>query len=81
MRGTNWRAIMISGLALAFLFENLGVRSPARAQNTGYRPGTENVIPTIDGPTLYVAYCAVCHGRIANGKGPMAPILKERVPD
>ena len=35
----------------------------------------------LHGPTLFLAYCAVCHGQTAEGDGPMARILKTRVPD
>ncbi len=81
MRLESLRAIKISVVALAFLVENFSVRSLVRAQNPEERPTTERLIPSIDGPTLYTAYCAVCHGKTANGNGPMATILKERVPD
>lgn len=81
MRVESRRAITISVVALVFLMENFGAQSLVRAQNHENRPQTERLIPSIDGPTLYTAYCAVCHGRAADGNGPMAPILKERVPD
>ncbi|MBV8550613.1 MAG: c-type cytochrome [Acidobacteriaceae bacterium] len=55
--------------------------SADRAQNSSYKPETEHLIPSLDGPTLYVTYCAVCHGKAADGHGPMAPVLKVRVPD
>ncbi|MBV8903411.1 MAG: c-type cytochrome [Acidobacteriia bacterium] len=35
----------------------------------------------MDGRTLYGTYCAVCHGTAADGHGPMADVLKVRVPD
>ncbi len=40
--------------------------------------GQENVrlIASIEGPNLYKAYCAVCHGANAKGNGPMAMFLK-----
>ena len=34
------------------------------------------LINSIEGPALYKAYCAVCHGSEATGNGPMAPALK-----
>jgi len=55
--------------------------TPVTAQSPGYTPGTEHVIPSLDGPVLYMTYCAVCHGKQANGDGPMAPVLKARVPN
>jgi hypothetical protein len=59
----------------------MSISSVAWAQQPGYRPETEHVIPSLDGPTLYTAYCAVRHGKAADGHGPMASILKARVPD
>jgi mono/diheme cytochrome c family protein len=34
------------------------------------------LIASIQGPNLYKAYCAVCHGPNAKGDGPMAMFLK-----
>jgi mono/diheme cytochrome c family protein len=34
------------------------------------------LIDSIQGPNLYKAYCAVCHGPSAKGDGPMAASLK-----
>jgi mono/diheme cytochrome c family protein len=41
---------------------------------------SQKVEPT-DGPTLYRAHCAVCHGADAKGTGPMAKFLKTRASD
>ena len=38
--------------------------------------GPVRLIDSIDGPALYKAYCAVCHGSNATGNGPMAQALK-----
>jgi mono/diheme cytochrome c family protein len=35
------------------------------------------LIDSIQGPNLYKAYCAVCHGSDAKGGGPMATSLKK----
>ncbi len=42
---------------------------------------SDHVIPSLDGQTLFVTYCAVCHGKAADGTGPMASVLKVRVPN
>jgi mono/diheme cytochrome c family protein len=34
-----------------------------------------------EGQRLYVQYCAACHGRSGNGKGPVAPVLHPRPTD
>ena len=34
------------------------------------------LIDSIQGPNLFKAYCAVCHGTAAKGDGPMAKVLK-----
>jgi hypothetical protein len=39
------------------------------------------LIESLQGPELYKAYCAVCHGKEAKGDGPMAPSLKIAVAD
>lgn len=44
-------------------------------------PETMRVISSIDGPTLYKSYCAVCHGLNGKGDGPMAALLKTTPPD
>jgi hypothetical protein len=40
-----------------------------RAQEIA-RPERQHVIPSIDAPTLFVTYCAVCPGQAAEGNGP-----------
>ena len=38
-------------------------------------------IGSVEGVDLYMAYCAVCHGKDAKGKGPAAVALKAPMPD
>lgn len=40
-----------------------------------------NLIASINGRDLYVAYCASCHGLDGKGHGPAAPALKGPLPD
>jgi len=39
------------------------------------------LIHSLQGPDLYRAYCASCHGVDARGNGPVAPALKATLPD
>src|SRR5260370_15040962 len=50
------------------LFGLLVVGSVAMARTTG----TDDIA---QGRALYLQYCASCHGRYADGKGPVAPAL------
>lgn len=47
----------------------------------GARPEGEHLIPSLDGKALFFTYCAVCHGKAADGTGPMAAVLKVKVAD
>jgi len=40
------------------------------------RLDSDRLIESIQGPALYQAYCAVCHGKDAKGAGPLAATLK-----
>ena len=37
--------------------------------------------PNMSGADLYREFCATCHGVNAHGDGPVAPALKQKVPD
>ena len=52
------------------------------AQNQKSPPSKgPDLINSIQGPALFEAYCAVCHGKDAKGGGPMAKSLKVNPPD
>jgi mono/diheme cytochrome c family protein len=46
------------------------------AQQKSSDSDSVRLIDSIQGPNLYKAYCAVCHGPNAKGDGPMAASLK-----
>ncbi len=44
-------------------------------------PDTSPLVQSMDGATLYKAYCATCHGIDGKGVGPMTEWLKIKSPD
>lgn len=49
---------------------------PGELKPDQLNPETVRLIDSVDGPALYKAYCAVCHGVDARGGGPMSVSLK-----
>jgi mono/diheme cytochrome c family protein len=41
----------------------------------------QTLIRSVEGPDLFRAYCASCHGKDGRGNGPAAPALKVTAPD
>ena len=41
----------------------------------------ETLIYSVKGPDLFQAHCAACHGEDVSGHGPLASVLKTKVPD
>ena len=70
MRGRSLGALSIAATIVALAWST---------QRAG--PAKERLIASIQGPALYKAYCAVCHGPEAKGDGPMAALLKVPPPD
>jgi mono/diheme cytochrome c family protein len=79
MRLQSWGTAALCIAMIAVLSEYSIFVPRLRAQEANRQE--QHVIPALDGPTLFMTYCAVCHGRAAGGHGPMAPILKTAVPD
>ena len=55
-------------MKLVLLSLCVGLLASAQAPQEG-----DHVIPSLDGQTLFVTYCAVCHGKAADGTGPIWP--------
>ena len=68
------KLIVVLILAGALVGGNSG-----KAQNQP--PDGAAPVRLLDGPALYKAYCASCHGTDARGSGPMAKSLKVPPPD
>ena len=66
-----------AGIALLFgVFCSIGAGQNKQSKKQADDPDTVRLIDSIQGPNLYKAYCAVCHGPNAKGDGPMAMFLK-----
>jgi mono/diheme cytochrome c family protein len=55
--------------------------SSQNAQEAADSQQQRTLIRSLNGPDLYRAYCASCHGKTGKGDGPVAPVLKATVPD
>jgi mono/diheme cytochrome c family protein len=58
----------------------LGLSAAMVAQKTEIPPDAK-LIESLDGPDLYRAYCASCHGADAKGNGPVASSLNSKPAD
>jgi len=64
-------------LAVVVLGAVAGRQEPEKSQ----KRDVERLIYSLQGPDLFRAHCAPCHGSDAKGHGPVAPALREPVPD
>ena len=58
-----------------------GTAPPNAGQQEDVVPEGKHLIQSLEGETLFRAYCAVCHGTDAKGGGPAAAALKKTPPD
>ena len=70
-------ALLGSILNCALLVSAVG----SAQQEHGSAGGSGSLIYSLKGPALFSAYCAACHGSKGKGDGPVAPVLKAKVPD
>src|SRR5579871_3031101 len=70
MTGKLLSGLVVSGALVALLLVW------AQSSRGGGAADDQRLIASIQGPALYKAYCASCHGADAKGRGPLAPFLK-----
>jgi mono/diheme cytochrome c family protein len=63
-------------LPVLLLAQTLSAQVPPKTKEQ-----LETLIYSVKGPDLFRAHCAACHGEDATGHGPLATLLKTRVPD
>lgn len=71
------KPVLALAIAVLLLCAGIGQLSTKQAGD----PESVRLIASLDGQALYGAYCAVCHGPDARGRGPMAGSLKAASPD
>ena len=67
-------SLIVGGSILIVLLSSAQTPKPPPAEAT-------HLIDSIQGPALYKAYCAACHGTDGKGGGPVAKSLKAAPPD
>ena len=78
-RRMRMRAQLFLVLALILLSRDGGSAHAQATQDSEQK--FQQLIRSLEGPDLFRAYCAPCHGLDAKGRGPAALALKTKVPD
>ena len=83
MRIGGWRAgFAVCGLlGFAAIWASHGAGETWAQQQQESDKEYQQLIRSVEGPDLFRAYCASCHGKDGKGNGPVAPTLKATVPD
>jgi mono/diheme cytochrome c family protein len=68
-------------LGFALICASRGPSGAWARQEQGSDPQFQQLIRSVEGPDLFRAYCASCHGKDGKGNGPAVPMLKATVPD
>jgi mono/diheme cytochrome c family protein len=77
------KAVVVGLITLGSLFVcsySVAARDQDQSQNAQASEKT-HLIDSIQGPVLFKAHCAVCHGESGKGNGARARSLKVKVPD
>jgi mono/diheme cytochrome c family protein len=75
------RALPFVWLGVALICPAFASAGAAQQTQPATQTQVDQLIYSIKGPDLYRAHCAPCHGSEGKGNGPMAAILKVKVPD
>jgi mono/diheme cytochrome c family protein len=83
VKATNHRLTKVLQLALAIALGGVAFTTAGKQTQTAQDSEQQfaRLIRPIEGPELFRAYCAPCHGLDAKGAGPAASALKAKVPD
>jgi mono/diheme cytochrome c family protein len=83
MRIGVWRAgFAFSGLlGFALVCASRGAGGAQAQEQQESDKQYQQLVHFVEGPDLFRAYCASCHGKDGKGSGPVAPTLKATVPD
>ena len=83
MKTANERLKRASQLALTVVLAGVVLSGAGKQTQTAPNADEQSppLIRSVEGPDLFRAYCASCHGVAAKGNGPAAPALKAKVPD
>ena len=73
--------ISLAAMAVVILAIILKGRKTSVADEPKWAPEQKRLIESLDGPALFQAYCAACHGKDGRGGGPAALTLKATPPD
>jgi len=79
--GWKWGIIACGVLALAVICTTYGKSRAIAQEKQEPEPQFQQLIRSVDGPDLFRAYCASCHGKDGKGNGPVAATLRATVPD
>lgn len=78
-QSTRYLLLLLASLAVVLIVQ-LGTARDAKRQSQSdkqtLRPGE-----SLKGPDIFHAHCAACHGADGKGNGPVAPVLKNALPD
>jgi len=71
--------VLQAAVLLAGLFAAASTSPDEKAKTQQHDPG--RLIQSLNGPEIYRAHCATCHGVEGKGDGPVAPALTTKMPD